>query len=265
MNAMKILGLGQLSACGPGIEPLTGALAGEPPRPEWVATTEGEAPVTAPILRVRAEGTEQLVAGRAMRRLDDFARHFVISTRLAVEDLGTPLPPAERIGVVMGTGYGSLATAFSNLDDIIDYGDATSSPFKFAVSVNNAPSSCVSTVLAARGPCLTVTGFFNLQANVLRIASQWLEWGAGKLANGNDDRPELQKPGEPGYYIRMDRVNYSDGSHPVGGDPWPTEPDPSDIYSLQRVYADQYGNDVINWIWEAPYPVATPGSANPNP
>jgi len=69
----------------------------------------------------------------------------------------------------------------------------------------------------------------------------------------------LQKPGEPGYYIRMDRVNYNDEY------PWPTEPDGSDIYSLQRLDADQYGNDVINWDWDAPYPLATPGAANPIP
>jgi hypothetical protein len=81
----------------------------------------------------------------------------------------------------------------------------------------------------------------------------------------------LQKPGDldsqtsERYYIRVDRVNYSDGSHPEGADPWPIEPDNSDAYTLQRLYADQYGNDVINWVWDAPYPTATPGVANPNP
>ncbi len=49
------------------------------------------------------------------------------------------------------------------------------------------------------------------------------------------------------YYIRIDRVNYSDGSHPEGEDPWPTEPDGTG-QSLHRVVPDNYGNDVANWI-----------------
>jgi len=181
MERLRVLGLGQLSACGPGIEPLTGALAAEPARPEWIPTTKSEPFTEAPILHARIEGTEDLVAGRAMRRLDRFTRNLVIATRLAVRDAGNELAPPERIGVVMGTGYGSIVTGLANLEQIIDFGDATSSPFKFSVSVNNAPSSCVSTALGVRGPCLTVTGWRNLQANVLGIASFWLRTAAADL------------------------------------------------------------------------------------
>ncbi|MBN1844442.1 MAG: lamin tail domain-containing protein [Sedimentisphaerales bacterium] len=95
------------------------------------------------------------------------------------------------------------------------------------------------------------------------LGVQWDAWGGGSLNNGGE-QPELQMPGDPGYYIRVDRVTYSDGSHPAGGDPWPPQPDDSDVYSLQRRTAGAYGNDVINWIWE-PYPAATPGAANPIP
>jgi hypothetical protein len=47
-------------------------------------------------------------------------------------------------------------------------------------------------------------------------------------------------------YIRVDRVNYSDGIHPEGDDPWPVEADGRGK-SLHRRVADEYGNDVINW------------------
>ena len=89
----------------------------------------------------------------------------------------------------------------------------------------------------------------------------------GQLDN-EGEKLELGKPGDEvggiRYYIRVDRVNYSDGSHPVGDDPWPTEPDDSDTYTLQRKVATDYGNDVINWDWDS-YPTATPGTANPSP
>lgn len=181
MAAMRVLGLGQLSASGAGMAALADALQGDPPDAEWVPTTTAGPFVEAPVLRARIEGTEGLIAPRALRRIDSFARNFVLASRLAIEDGGIELPPPERIGVVMGTGYGSLVTAFSNLDDLIEHGDGMCSPFKFSISVNNAPSSCVSTLVGARGPCMAVTGFRYLVANVLRVAAHWLEAEAADL------------------------------------------------------------------------------------
>jgi hypothetical protein len=64
------------------------------------------------------------------------------------------------------------------------------------------------------------------------------------------------------YYIRIDRLNYSDGSHPEdcpgGTDLWPPEADGGGM-SLSRKLAGVYGNDVANWR-AAP---ASPGFANP--
>ena len=59
------------------------------------------------------------------------------------------------------------------------------------------------------------------------------------------------------YYIRIDRVNYSDGSHPEdfpsGVDPWPSGPDGSGD-SLTRIVSSDYGNDVANWQGANPSP-----------
>jgi len=87
------------------------------------------------------------------------------------------------------------------------------------------------------------------------------EWGVGKLDNGGE-KIQLSKPGDEvdgeRHYIRVDRVNYSDGSHPVGDDPWPIEADGSGS-SLARKEPSDYGNDIINW--EAAFP--SPGVSNP--
>jgi hypothetical protein len=76
---------------------------------------------------------------------------------------------------------------------------------------------------------------------------------------------ELSKPETPepdGYvpYIRVEQVNYSDGSHPAAGavsDPWPTTPDGGGK-SLGRKVPGNYGNDVDNWQAVTP----SPGAAN---
>jgi hypothetical protein len=79
---------------------------------------------------------------------------------------------------------------------------------------------------------------------------QIMEWGAGRLNNAGE-KLELSKPGDQfegtRFYIRVDRVNYSDGSHPVGEDLWPIDSDGFGA-SLTRKDAEDYGNDPGNWL-----------------
>ena len=90
-------------------------------------------------------------------------------------------------------------------------------------------------------------------------------WGAGNLANGSE-KIQLSKPGEADAdgvhdWIRVDRVVYSDGSHPQdfpgGTDPWPTKADGQGS-SLSRTTPAAYGNDATNWHAATP----SPGKAN---
>ncbi|MHC4743072.1 MAG: hypothetical protein ACYS8Z_14240, partial [Planctomycetota bacterium] len=83
----------------------------------------------------------------------------------------------------------------------------------------------------------------------------------GRLDNGGE-RLEISMPGDIDmfgrqYYIRIDRVTYSDGSHPANEpgdtDPWPTEPDGAGK-SLTRTVPELYGNDPNNWTAEPPNP-----------
>jgi hypothetical protein len=85
--------------------------------------------------------------------------------------------------------------------------------------------------------------------------------GGTKLSNDGEN-VEISMPGdvdpcEPNirYYIRIDNVIYSDGSHHEnfpGLDPWPREADGDG--SLQRINPNLYGNDVNNWYADSPTP-----------
>ncbi len=83
-----------------------------------------------------------------------------------------------------------------------------------------------------------------------------LEWVEGRLNNAGE-KIQISKPGTPepsGFvpYIRVDRVNYSDGSHGENfrelnyNDPWPMAPDGTG-QALERITDGNYGNDVANW------------------
>jgi hypothetical protein len=88
----------------------------------------------------------------------------------------------------------------------------------------------------------------------------------GFLSNAGE-RLQIAMPGDTDdegtqYYIRIDRVTYSDGSHPEDCpgdvDYWPVQADGFG-YSLARKEPSAYGNDVANWKAASP----TPGLANP--
>jgi len=83
----------------------------------------------------------------------------------------------------------------------------------------------------------------------------------GNLNNAGE-RIQLSMPGDVDLvgerqYIRVDRVNYSDGSHPEnnpgGIDLWPVESDGQGT-SLTRKNAADYGNDPANWLSATPSP-----------
>jgi hypothetical protein len=99
-------------------------------------------------------------------------------------------------------------------------------------------------------------GAFNNSYPAVGAGVQILEWGSGRLDNGGE-RVQLSKPGDQlegvRYYVRVDRVNYSDGFHPPGLDPWSTEPDGYGKSLTRKVPAD-YGNEPLNWIAAAPSP-----------
>jgi hypothetical protein len=95
---------------------------------------------------------------------------------------------------------------------------------------------------------------------------QVFEWDDGRLDNGGE-KIQLSMPGDVDLegtrqWIRVDRVNYSDGSHPGdtpgGDDPWPAQTDGIG-YSLSLINPTEYGNDPINWQAAIP----SPGRENP--
>lgn len=104
-----------------------------------------------------------------------------------------------------------------------------------------------------------------MQAYQIPVDTQVFIWYSGKLANSGE-KLQLIKPGDVDnkgtrYWIEVDRVNYSDGSHGEGFagriDPWPVEADGQGP-SLNRLLPARYGNDPNNWQATIP----TPGSVN---
>ena len=120
--------------------------------------------------------------------------------------------------------------------------------FDFPLGTTMAPGEYL---LLVRDKDVFESGYTGAADNV-----QIFEWGSGRLNNAGE-KVQLSKPGDQvddvRYYIRVDRVNYSDGSHLAGEDPWPAGPDGYGK-SLTRKVPTDYGNDPENWTAADPSP-----------
>lgn len=141
------------------------------------------------------------------------------------------------------------------------YSHEKGQPWKFTDGIDFTFPKDSPVTIASGGRILVVK---NPEAFALRYPSVSPEiiFGpyGGKLSNAGE-KLELSMPGDVGSdgdrsYIRIDRINYGDGSNPDGSssiDFWPTE---ADGYggSLTRRIPGDYGNDPANWTWAFPSP-----------
>jgi len=144
--------------------------------------------------------------------------------------------------------------SFSEYDDV----QFVDTPWRLTDSNGITFDFTLGTVLSPGEYLLVVKDITAFDAAYPAAASdvRIFEWGAGKLSNAGE-KIQISKPGdqieEKRYYIRVDRINYSDGSHPAGEDSWPTGPDGQGKSLMRKVLTD-YGNDPENWIAPNPSP-----------
>jgi hypothetical protein len=156
--------------------------------------------------------------------------------------------------------------------DLTLYNVMTEEPWRFTDDPDNPG---VELLFPSDPPVTLASGEYILMVKDLATFSskftvpggtQIFAWGAGRLDNGGE-KVQISMPGDVDVegirqYIRVDRVRYSDGSHPddfaSGVDPWPAGADGLGS-SLSRLAPEHYGNDPNNWQATAP----SPGSANP--
>ncbi|MHC4284536.1 MAG: LamG-like jellyroll fold domain-containing protein, partial [Planctomycetota bacterium] len=143
-----------------------------------------------------------------------------------------------------------------------------SAPWKFTDGIDYTFSAAPVVTIQAYGYLILARDLtvFTARYGSMPSGVQVLDGYSGRLSNAGE-RLQIGMPGdidEEGtrYYIRIDRVTYSDGLHPEdcpgGVDHWPNEADGLGK-SLSRKVASDYGNDVANWQAATP----SPGLANP--
>lgn len=169
---MFISGLGLIYSKGRGISRLTYDLEYGHKAPEFVTVPLVKDPL--PVFRIAPEFLEDPLLPHSMRRADRFSRIVTLAALDAIEQSGQTLPNPSRTGILFATSLGPHVTTFEFLDEILVYGDAGSSPTKFAHSVHNAAVSYIAQALQITGPASTIAQFRNPFEQALLLAKAWL-------------------------------------------------------------------------------------------
>ena len=146
---------------------------------------------------------------------------------------------------------GASVTLYDSIED---------APWKFTSGIDYTfPSPPSAVTIPAGGRILVVKNPTAFNWRYPGLTSITYGPYSGWLSNSGE-RLELGKPGDLDefavrQYMRVERVNYSDGSHPGDDDPdlWPINADGLGK-SLTRTSQSLYGNDPNNWTAATPTP-----------
>lgn len=132
----------------------------------------------------------QYMDKKEARRVDRFIQFALAATTMALKDAGYEIRPeeAERVGVVIGSGIGGLATFEDNFRTFIERGPKRVSPFLIPMMIANMASGYISIHFGAKGPNTTPVTACATGTHAIGDATEIIRRGAADvmIAGGSE-------------------------------------------------------------------------------
>lgn len=128
------------------------------------------------------------------RRLDRYVLHGQYAGLQAVQDSGlADFPSPERIGVLLGTGDGGLATHFQQVNRILQHGMTAVSPFYVSATVPDTLSAVVSMEFGFSGPNFSINSACASSNHAIGVACNMITCGmADVMFTGGSEAPIVE-------------------------------------------------------------------------
>ncbi len=208
---MKLSGVGVVCAGGAGVEALK-VYVNNPsaPRPMPMGNKE-----SLPVLQIPAEVFKNPLLS-PVRRADRFSKMTLLAALEAWQGAEADL---DRVGIILASACGPHATVFKFVNDLLDFGEAKSSPTVFSQSVHAAAASMIASTIHSHGPVLNLADLAFPFESALALADAWLEEGRCDvvLVGATEELSDVYVhavsrvwgnrfvPGEGAFFFRLER------------------------------------------------------------
>ncbi len=170
-----ITGLGLVAPSTIGAEEYFNRLSGKG-NPDPIALDE--------IVRARLTEDSSPDEVKTIRRMDNISRYALLAARLAVRDAGLDLTKvdSERVGVVLGTTFGSLESDLQYHRKLILEKDLSlAGPIAFQNTSSNIPAAQISILLGIKGANATIASGSAAGANAIAYSYDLLREGRAEI------------------------------------------------------------------------------------
>lgn len=208
---MKLSGVGVVCAGGAGVDALKVYLKNpDAPMPMPMGNKE-----LLPVLQIPADVFKNPLLS-PVRRADRFSKMTLLAALEAWQGAEADL---DRVGIILASACGPHATVFKFVNDLLDFGEAKSSPTVFSQSVHAAAASMIASTIKSHGPVLNLADLAFPFESALALADAWLKEGRCDvvLVGATEELSDVYVhavsrvwgdrfvPGEGAFFFRLER------------------------------------------------------------
>jgi 3-oxoacyl-[acyl-carrier-protein] synthase II len=141
------------------------------------------------------------VERKESKRMDRFAQMGVAAAKLAIEDSGLVINEAnaERVGVMVGSGIGGLASLEEQMRVLIEKGPSRVSPFLIPMMIADMATGHISILTGAKGPGSTVVTACATGANAIGDSLELLRRGDADVMIAGGSEAAITQTGVAGF------------------------------------------------------------------
>ncbi len=168
----KITGIGVVGAFGTSLKEMVESVTQAESRPELLSWHEKH---HMPVFKAKTGGIAEFFPKNLLRRTDHFSKMALLAASLAIQKYEEREKcSGDDTGIIVATGYGSIASTCRFKDSVFASEDKGPSPLLFSRSVHNQAASHLAILLSITGPNLTVSQHYLSFHSAIQTACLWL-------------------------------------------------------------------------------------------
>ena len=175
---------------------------------------------------VKGFDAEALLGRRLARRMDRFTQFAAAATQQALAQAGLTIDESnrDRVGVIVGTGIGGIATLLEEAERMRSAGPRRVSPFMVPMMLPDGAAGQIAILFGARGPNMAVVTACATGANAIGEAVETIRRGAADVMIAGGAEAAILPLTLAGFNV-MDAISRRNDDPPSASRPFDRERD----------------------------------------